>query len=144
MKQPNHKSTLETDGAVAVGSGAVLDRHLYHSQDGIRIFCGDNRVIAPALGEYDLLLSDPPYGLGEYGNAFRAANCGKLAKTTNYGAWTWDKKPSGEELAAMISKAKWQILWGGNHYADCLEASTCWLVWDKDNGESRFADCELA
>ena len=36
----------------------------------------------------------------------------------------------------------WQVLFGGNYYA--LPPATCWLVWDKDNGETDFADCELA
>jgi site-specific DNA-methyltransferase (adenine-specific)/modification methylase len=35
-----------------------------------------------------------------------------------------------------------QIIFGGNYY-DCPPAS-CWLVWDKLNGDNDFADCELA
>jgi DNA modification methylase len=36
------------------------------------------------------------------------------------------------------------IFWGGNYYADRLPASSAWLVWDKDNGQSFFADGEIA
>lgn len=36
----------------------------------------------------------------------------------------------------------WQIIFGGNYY-DC-PATSCWLVWDKENGANDFADCELA
>ena len=38
------------------------------------------------------------------------------------------------------------VLWGGNHYADKLPASSAWLVWDKRDGDRRndFADCEFA
>lgn len=38
-----------------------------------------------------------------------------------------------------------QIIWGANHFADRFNsASPSWIVWDKDNGASTFADAELA
>jgi DNA modification methylase len=40
------------------------------------------------------------------------------------------------------SRCRWQIIFGGNYFT--LPPSSCWLVWDKDNGENDFADCELA
>lgn len=36
------------------------------------------------------------------------------------------------------------IWWGANHYAHALPPSSCWIVWDKENGDSFFADAELA
>jgi hypothetical protein len=35
------------------------------------------------------------------------------------------------------------VFWGGNYYADSLPASSCWIVWDKEN-TGNFADAELA
>lgn len=44
----------------------------------------------------------------------------------------------------MIRISKNQIIFGGNYFVEYLKNSSCWIVWDKDNGESFFADCELA
>jgi hypothetical protein len=37
-----------------------------------------------------------------------------------------------------------EIIWGGNYYANHLDNSNCWIVWDKETGASTFADAELA
>ncbi|HEY5069680.1 MAG TPA: DNA methyltransferase [Candidatus Acidoferrum sp.] len=126
----------------AVGCDDLLHRSLYHVQDGIRIFCGDNRKLAPMLGEYDLLCTDPPYGIGE-GNQKRILSRANAAKAIDYGHTDWDSTPPEPWMLQMaMAKARWQIIWGGNYYG--LPAAKCWLVWDKENGENDFADCELA
>ena len=37
----------------------------YYQDDAVTIFCGDCREIVPTLGRFDLLLTDPPYGVGK-------------------------------------------------------------------------------
>ena len=110
-------------------------------RSGITIYHGDCRVILPELGKFDLLLTDPPYGIGEA--AGRNKSRGKLAVAKDYGDDDWDSAPPAPETLALCRAAcTHQIIFGGNYFE--LPANSCWLVWDKDNGESDFADCELA
>ena len=37
----------------------------YYQEPGITIYCGDCRDILPHLDPVDLVLTDPPYGLGD-------------------------------------------------------------------------------
>ena len=104
------------------------------------LYLGDCREILPTLGKVDALVCDPPYGIGEArsGNSSR----GKLATSKDYGHSTWDDQTEEEALRLAIARARWSIVFGGNYYD--LPPSSCWLVWDKLNGETDFADCELA
>jgi site-specific DNA-methyltransferase (adenine-specific)/modification methylase len=89
----------------------------------------------------DAVITDPPYGINE--NSKKAASRGKLAAPRDYGEFDWDKAPPDEALInAIRDKAKWSALFGGNHFN--LPPTSCWLVWDKLNGDNDFADCELA
>jgi DNA modification methylase len=105
------------------------------------LYLGDCRDILPTLQPVDAVVSDPPYGIGEA--AGKAKTRRGLGPTRDYGNDTWDNAPIDEKLLEQVKRAgKWSVLFGGNYYA--LPPSSCWLVWDKVNGENDFADCELA
>jgi site-specific DNA-methyltransferase (adenine-specific) len=92
----------------------------------------------------DMVLTDPPYGINMFKKNGRISD-GKLCKSTIYGQQNWDKKrPDKIYFDAMLRISKNQIIFGGNYFADYLPPTSCVIVWDKDNGTSDFADCELA
>jgi len=105
------------------------------------LYLGDCLEILPTLEKVDAVVTDPPYGIGEA--AGKNASRGKLAVAKDFGNDSWDDEPIDAELIQLVRDAgKWAVIFGGNYYA--LPPAKCWLVWDKENGDSDFADCELA
>lgn len=94
---------------------------------------------------FSLCICDPPYGIGESGKTNKTR--GKLAVAKDYKSFHGDdlKSPDVEYFQELMRVSKNQIIWGANHYISKIPYdSSCWIVWDKQNGESDFADCELA
>jgi site-specific DNA-methyltransferase (adenine-specific) len=93
---------------------------------------------------FDLAVVDPPYGIGEDGKSNHSRS--KIAKSKLYTPKKWDNEPpSIEYFTELFRVSKNQIVWGANHFISRMPYdSSCWLVWDKENGENDFADCELA
>ena len=53
--------------------------------------------------------------------------------------------PDKEYFDELMRVSKNQIIWGANHFISKIPYdSHCWIVWDKENGDNDFADCELA
>jgi len=112
-----------------------------HLAEGVTLYLGDCLEVLPTLGRFDAVVTDPPYGIGESNekNLSRVT----LAAPKNYGSFDWDKTPaSPEQIKAIRACSRWQIIFGGNYFE--LGPTSCWLVWDKQNGGNDFADCELA
>ena len=106
-----------------------------------RLILGDCREVLPTLPDFDLILTDPPYGIGEASGKNKSR--GLLATSKDYGNDAWDDETAPSWVIELIrAKSRRQVIFGGNYYS--LPPAKCWLVWDKDNGATDFADCELA
>lgn len=86
----------------------------------------------------DLAIIDPPYGIDV--NKMPLGS-GKYKTKDN-----WDMKPASFEYFKELRRiSRNQIIWGANHFISKMPYdASCWIVWDKLNGDTDYADCELA
>lgn len=96
---------------------------------------------------YDLAIADPPYFEGPnkpgyYGKGYSSLG---VKRAKHYDTLQqWDV-PSEDYFTELKRISKHQIIWGANHFAGRFDSSSpSWIVWDKENGASTFADAELA
>lgn len=89
---------------------------------------------------FDLAIVDPPYGIGIKGeNVIR--NKGDPDGTLNT---SWDISPDSAYFLELARVSREQIIWGGNHFLDILGFCKAPIIWDKLNGDSLYADGEMA
>ena len=118
----------------------------YYQDDQVTLYCADCAVVLPNLLEHDLLLTDPPYGIGESNeknlSRDRIRGPRRLSCLRDYGHFDWDQRPIEQWLIDQaIAKCKRAIVFGGNYYV--LGPAKCWLIWDKENSGD-FSPVELA
>jgi len=127
----------------------------FFKENDITIYHGDCLTVLNSLvlPENTLLFTDPPYGIGEaagknksrgatvkFGSKMRA-----LAKSQDFGNKEWDNQPPPPEYFEYVLKnTKDQIIFGGNYFTEWLHNTSCYIIWDKDNNDTDFADCEIA
>lgn len=90
-------------------------------------------------GFFDLVIADPPYGIGEDSMNGR----GKLKnRAMNKMNTTWDKAPDKSFFKELLRVSVDQIIWGGNYFD--LPPTRGILVWDKVQPWENFSQIEYA
>lgn len=96
---------------------------------------------------FELAIVDPIYGDVTRGGWNKNPHgSDKLAKAGNYTVSLWKQEKTGKDyFDELFRVSKNQIIWGGNYFTTSINKdSQCWIVWDKENGDFSYADCELA
>ena len=87
---------------------------------------------------FDLAIVDPPYGIGA-----NKMTLGNGKRKIYRGENDWDNEtPNKDYFDELFGVSKNQVVWGGNYFQ--LPLTKHWLIWDKNNGSSDFADGEMA
>jgi len=122
------------------------DKIYYEAPEGV-IYCGDCREILPHLTKVDLVLTDPPYGLGLNMVLEHGTNENTIHEDANWN----DEIPSKECFDLIYEKSNAQIIWGCNYFGSyirdvgrivhdkCLEIKGTKLKYS----EADIASCSL-
>ena len=93
---------------------------------------------------YDLAIVDPPYGINIADTTTGTVIRNKSDKDTLIRK-AWDTNtPDADYFTQLFRVSRNQIVWGGNYFGDILGYCKAPILWDKQNGDSPYADGELA
>jgi len=116
----------------------------YFQDDAVTIYLGDCREVVPTLGRFDMLLTDPPYGIGRSGQPETFTKNPKHKRKEHVDCGWDNARPEPEVFRLLLSAATKAVIWGGNYFADMLPPTMGWLYWDKGQNGLSMSDGELA
>ena len=110
----------------------------YYSDVYTAIAHADCRDVLPTLVTFDLVHTDPPYGIN--------ANKQTLGKGKKkfYRGGDWDAEAPIDLIRVILGMGKEIIIWGGNFFTAVLPPSSDWLIWHKKNDGLTFGEFEMA
>jgi DNA modification methylase len=101
----------------------------YYQDDSVVIYHGDCREILPTLGRFDLLLTDPPYGINA--ELFRESLPDTKGRTFVKAIEGDDSVDAARNLFEIIDEKQDAVIWGANNFPELLPHKGRWLCWDK-------------
>lgn len=113
----------------------------YYQDSAVTIYHADCRQVLPFLGRFDLLLTDPPYGIKRDGKPRSTSRHGGH-KGYEFMGWD-DSTPDAEMFRLLYDRSEEHVIWGANYFAPHMEPGPGWMLWDKGQRIDQ-ADGELA
>jgi site-specific DNA-methyltransferase (adenine-specific) len=104
----------------------------YYQDDFATIYHGDCREILPSLPKFDMVLTDPPYGIDF------ASQPTTYQRAAGMKPEQWD----AVRIELPPFNADTIVIWGGNYFA--LPISRGWLSWYKPDAPPSMGNVELA
>ena len=100
----------------------------YYEDDDVGIICSDCRLVLPLIPDksIDLVLTDPPYGIGASSKKFINGTSATVKKY--YEDVDWDTSPPPQECLDEIFRiSQNQIIWGGELLYQLFETDEVFL-----------------
>ena len=95
---------------------------------------GDCREVLPTLGRFDAVITDPPFGVGNFVQISGNVRGEKV---------TWnDEIPTFELFELLKDKSTHRIIWGANYF-NCFEGAGG-LIWIKNQPMPNMSKAEIA
>tara|TARA_R110002020_G_C16268945_1_gene770962 strand:- start:902 stop:2077 length:1176 start_codon:yes stop_codon:yes gene_type:complete len=137
-EEDDFNGELPSEPKTVLGDLYELNGHRVHCADS-----SDSESISKTINKntIDLLLTDPPYGIGYAGSMSLGTE--KFGWKQYDGGWD-EKKPESGVLQYLCEISTNQIIWGGNYFTDDLPPTMGWLIWDKGQRGFSLADGEMA
>lgn len=112
-----------------------------------KIICGDCLEVMKQIPDksIDLVLTDPPYGIGIDGQKESYNPNNKKSARKKHDFMDWDKAiPTKEYFDEIKRVSKNQIIFGANYFNEYLEQGhKGWIIWDKGQHGLTMSDCEI-
>jgi len=94
-------------------------------------------------GYFDLVIADPPYGIGFDGQKESKKNGVQIRKHHEFKKWD-NSIPDQEFFKSLFRISKSQIIWGGNYFTKFLPPTKAWAIWYKGQMGLTMSDAEMA
>ena len=105
------------------------------------LYLGDCREILPTLGKVDAVVTDPPFGVGNFVQVTGRIRGRGDARGKSV-AWN-DAPPDVSVFARLREMSRHRIIWGANFF-NCFEDRGGAIVWVKGQRMPNFSKADIA